>query len=149
LRDGCLPLLLLKSCDHLLHSTMFAARCEHFQALFLRSPLQDVDIHVADAPAFHIQPGRLVQVNCIGPNKCPPVIVETLFFVCRADAKPGAKRITRPIRRSTHHFATGKTTADCVVASASFTVRVGSSAHARYAATAAKIRFRLRGTANN
>ena len=76
-------LFFLKSCHHLLHPAMFAARREHFQTLFLRSPLQDVDVHVADAPAFHFQPARLVQVDGISPNKCPPVIVDNIFLVCR------------------------------------------------------------------
>src|SRR4029077_21246116 len=134
LRDGCFPLFFLKSRDHLLHPAMLAARREHFQTLFLRSPLQDVDVHAANAPAFHIQPGRLVQVDCISPNKRPPIIVDNIFLVRRGYAKPRAKWITRPIRCSTHHFATGKATADCVVASASLTVRIGSSAHAWYVA---------------
>src|ERR1700730_2911243 len=127
---------------------MFAARCEDFQTLFLRSPLHDVDVHAADTPAFHFQSAWLIQVDGISPNECPSIIVSDVFLVCRVDAKPRAERITRPIRRSTHHLATGKTTADCVVASASFTVRIGSSTHVRYT-PAAKIQFRLRGTANN
>src|SRR5207245_5483600 len=110
---------------------------------------QDVDVHVTDAPAFHIQPARFVQVDCISPNKCPPVIVDNIFFVCRGDAKLRAKWITRPIRRSTHHFAAGKTTADCVVASASLTMRIGSSADVWYVARAANARFRLGGTTND
>src|SRR5437870_421755 len=111
---------------------MFAARCEDFQTLFLRSPLQNVDVYVAYAPASHFQPARFIQVDGIGAYECPTIIVNDVFLVCRVDAKSGAKRITRPIRRSTHHLPAGKTTANCVVTSASFTVRVGSSPHVRY-----------------
>ena len=138
LRDG-FPLFLLKSCDHLLHATMFAARCEHFQTLFLRSPLHDVDVHVADAPAFHFQPARLIQVDGISPNERPPVIIDYVFFICRRDAKPCTKRITRPIGRGTHDFGTGKATADRIVAAASLAMRIGSRSHVWYATRAAEI----------
>ena len=136
MRDGRFRLFLLESRHHLLHATMFAARCEHFQTLFLRSPLQDVDIDVADAPAFHFQPARLVQIDCISPNKCPPLIVDNVFLVRRGDAKSRTKRITRPIGRGTQHVAAGKISADCVVGSASLAMRIGSSAHVRYVARA-------------
>src|SRR4029077_13797655 len=43
LRDG-FALLFLEGRDHLPYAAMFAARGEHFQALFLRTPLQNVDI---------------------------------------------------------------------------------------------------------
>src|SRR6184192_3983647 len=129
--DG-FPLFLLKSCDHLLHPTMFAARREHFQTLFLRSPLQDVDVHAANAPASHFQPARFIQVYGIGPDECPPIIVDNVFLVRRGDAKSCAKRITRPIGGGTHHMATGKIGADCVVGSTSLTVRIGGSANVWY-----------------
>src|SRR5437667_12494112 len=110
--DG-FPLFLLKSCDHLLHATMFAARCEHFQTLFPRSPLQDVDIHVTDAPAAHFQPARFIQVYGIGADECPSITVDNLFIDRGGYAKACAKRITRPICRSTHHVPSGPTDADC------------------------------------
>src|SRR5213076_36946 len=81
--DG-FALFLLKSRDHLLHATMFAARCEHFQTLFLRSPLQDVDVHVTDAPTFHFQSTRFIQVYGIGPDECPSIIVDNVFLVVEA-----------------------------------------------------------------
>jgi len=146
--DG-FPLFLLKSCDHLLHATMFAARCEHFQTLFLRSPLQDVDIHVTDAPASHCQPARFIKVYGIGADECPSIIVDNVFLVRGGDAKPCAKRITRPIGCGTHHVAAGKIAADCVVESASLTMRIGSGAHVWYVARAANARFRLSGTTND
>src|SRR5438552_3426569 len=62
LRDGFASLF-LKSCDHLPHAMMFATRGEDFQTLFLRAPLQNVDVHMADAPAFHLKPARLVKVD--------------------------------------------------------------------------------------
>ena len=148
LRDG-FPLFLLKSCDHLLHATMFTARCEHFQTLFLRSPLQDIDVHVTDAPASHFQPARFIQVYGIGPDECPSIIVDNVFLVRGGDAKSCAKRITRPIRRGTHHVAAGKIGADCVVGSASFTMRIGSGAHVWYMARTANAWFRLGGATND
>ena len=139
MRNGWFPLLFLKSCHHLLDSTMFAPRCEDFQTLFLRSPLQDVDVHVANTPASHFQPAWFVQIDGISPYECPSIIVDNVFVVRRGDAKPCAERITRPIRGGTHHVAAGKISANCVMAPASFTVCVGSSADIRHAARCTNI----------
>jgi hypothetical protein len=38
---------------------MFGTRREHLQALYLRTPLQDIDIDVAHTPAFHVETARL------------------------------------------------------------------------------------------
>src|SRR5438034_5683681 len=62
LRDG-FALLFLNGCDHLPRAMVFAARGKYFQTLFVRAPLQDVNVHVADAPAFHLEPARLGKVN--------------------------------------------------------------------------------------
>src|SRR5436190_9295589 len=147
LRDGFF-LFLLKSCDHLLHTPMFATRCEYFQTLFLGSPLQDVDVHVADGPTSHFQSARFIKVYGICPYECPSVIVDNVFLVRGGDAKACAKRITRPIGRGTHHLAARKIGADCIMGSASLTVRIRGSAHVWYVARAANARFRLGGTTN-
>jgi hypothetical protein len=49
LRDS-FALLLFESCNHLLHTTMLATRGKDFQTFFLRTPLQDVDVDIADTP---------------------------------------------------------------------------------------------------
>lgn len=137
--DRCFPLFFLKSCHHLPDPTVFATRCKDFQALFLRSPLQNIDVYVADAPAFHFQPARLVQVDGVSANKGPSIIVNNVFLVCGGDAKPRAEWIARPIGSCTQNVSAGKMSANCIVGSASFTVRVGSSPHVRYVARATKI----------
>src|SRR6202030_4053933 len=68
LRDG-LSLFLLKGGDHLPDTTMFGTRREHFQALYLRTPLQDIDIDVAHTPAFHIETARLVEIDRFGSHE--------------------------------------------------------------------------------
>jgi hypothetical protein len=62
LRDS-LPFFLLETRDHLSDATMFGPRREHFQALYLRTPLQDIDIDVAYTPAFHVEAARLVEID--------------------------------------------------------------------------------------
>jgi hypothetical protein len=148
LRDG-LALLFLKGCNHLPHTVMFATRCEDFQALFLRAPLQNVDVNVPDAPLPHLAPAWLVQVNGVRADQGISIIVDHIFFTCLGNPEPGSKRKVRPIRRGAHHMATGKVLAQCVVDSASSLVpRVGSGTHMWYATPAGESRFRLRGAAD-
>src|SRR6266542_1593854 len=141
LRDG-FALLFLKSSNHLQHATMFATRGEDFQTLFLRAPFQNVDVHVADAPAFHLEPARLVEVDGVGADQRISIIVDNVFFICLGNSESGSYRKVRPIRRGTHHMLTGKTTTEGVVVSASsLAVRVSGSAHLWYATRAGDSRF--------
>ena len=130
---------------------MLATGSEDFQALFLRAPFQNVDVHVADAPVFHLKPARLVKVDGISADQSRPVIVDNVFFVCIGNSESGSYRKVRPIRRGTHHMLAGKTTAERVVVPASsLAVRVSGSAHIGYATRrAGDSRFRLRGAARD
>ena len=150
MRDG-FALLFLKSCNHLPHATMFATRGEDFQTLFLRAPFQNVNVHVADAPTFHLKPARLVEVDGVGADQRIPIIVDYVFFVCLGNSESGSYRKVRPIRRGTHHMLAGKTTAKRVIEPASsFEVRISGSAHIGHVTRrAGDSRFRLRGTARD
>ena len=96
--------------------------------MFLRAPFQNVNVYMADAPAVHFKPGRLVEVDGIGADHRRPVIVDDIFFLCIGNSESGADREVRPIRRGTDHVATGQMITERVVASASLAVGIGSSA---------------------
>src|SRR5438874_2620386 len=98
LRDS-FPSFFLKIGDHLPHAMVFAARREHLQALFLRSPLQNIDIDVAHTPTMHVEAARLVKVDRFGSHERSAVIVNYVFFVCSGNSKPRPEWKTRPIGR--------------------------------------------------
>ena len=146
----CFALLFLKNSDHLPHATMLATGSEDFQTFFLRAPFQNVNVYMADAPAVHFKPARLVEVDGIGADHRRPVIVDDIFFLCIGNSESGPERKVRPIRRSTHHMRTRKPAAERVVAPASaLAVRISGSAHIRYVTRAGDSRCRMRGTACN
>jgi len=128
LRDGFASLF-LKSRDHLPHAAMLATRGEDLQTLFLRAPFHNVDVHVADAPAFHLKPARLVKVDGVGSDQRSAIIVDNIFFVGIGNSESGPDREVRPIRRGTDRVPTGQMITERVVASASLAVGIGSSAH--------------------
>ena len=149
MRDGFASLF-LKSRDHLPHAAMLATRGEDLQTLFLRAPFHNVDVHVADAPAFHLKPARLVEVDGVSADQRSAIIVDNIFFVCIGNSESGSYRKVRPIRRGAHHMMAGKTTADRVIAPASsFAVGISGSAHIWYATPAGESWFRLRGAARD
>src|SRR5439155_10862645 len=83
-----------RGCDHLPYATMFATRGEHFQALFFRTPLQDVDVYMSDAPLLHLELAWLVQINGVGADQRIPIVVDNIFFVRLGDSKPCSERIS-------------------------------------------------------
>ena len=129
---------------------MLATRGEDFQTFFLRTPFQNVNVHMADAPLFHLKPARLVEVDGVGADQRISIIVDNVFFFCVGNSESGPERKVRPIRRSTHHMRTRKPAAERVVAPASaLAVRISGSAHIRYVTRAGDSRCRMRGTACN
>src|SRR5262249_27071625 len=96
LRDG-FAFLLFQGCDHLLHAIVFATWREDFQTLFLRTPLQNVDIDIADTPVSYLSPASLIKVDSVGANQRVTVIVNHVFFARVREAKTRPKRISRPI----------------------------------------------------
>ena len=73
---------------------MFATWREDFQALFFRTPLQDVDVYMSDAPLLHLEPAWLVQINGVGADQRIPIVVDNIFFVRLGDSKPCSERIS-------------------------------------------------------
>src|SRR5262245_17242044 len=113
---------------------MFATRGEDFQTLFIRAPFQNLDVYVADAPAFHLKAARLVKVDGVSANQRIPIIVDNVLFVCLGNSKSCSQGKMRPVRRGAHHVRTGKATAErIVVATSALPMRIGSGAHIGYA----------------
>ena len=92
LRDG-FAFLLFQGCDHLPNAIMFAARCEDFQTFFIRAPLQDVDVHVADTPISHLRSAGFIQIDCAGPDQRVSVIVDNVFFVRFGEPEARSQRV--------------------------------------------------------
>src|SRR5262245_39588355 len=126
---------------------MFATRGEDFQTLFLRTPLQNVDVDVANTPVSYLRPRGLIKIDSVGANQRVPIVVDDVFFVRVCEAKTRPKRISRPIRSGTQHLPTGKISADGIVSPASSLVlRVRGSTHPWNASSSSsgERRFRLR-----
>lgn len=66
---------------------MFGARAEDLKALLLGAPLQNVDVDIAHAPAFHLELGRLVEIDRIRADERGPVIVDDVFLPRAANFK--------------------------------------------------------------
>ena len=128
---------------------MFGTWREHFQALYLRTPLQDIDIDVAHTPAVHVETARLVEIDRFGSHERSVVVVNYIFFVCIGDSEPGAEREAGPIGSGAHHMVPRKRGADSVVGPTFFGMRIGSGTHFWHAMPADEGRLRLRRTAND
>src|SRR5438067_12013404 len=93
---------------------MLRPRCEHFDALFFRTPLQNIDIHVAHAPAFHFQTRRLVKINRIGTDQSGAVVVNHVLLGGLDDFEAGSEREARPVRSSAQNNSARTILADRV-----------------------------------
>src|SRR5262249_34877989 len=144
-----LLLFLLQTGDHLPGATMLGAHGEHFEAFLLRSPLQDVDIHMPDAPAFHLEATRFIKVDSVGADERAAIIVDDILLISLGDSEPCAEREMRPIGSGAHHMLARKTRVKRVVASAPFAMCISGGAHVLHALRAANRRIRLRGAAES
>src|SRR6266480_8122146 len=113
---------------------MFGAWAEHFKALLLRTPLQNVDVDIAHAPAFHLQLGRLVKIDRAGADQRRSVIVDNKFLSGTDDFKSRPEREARPIGGSAHDMMAGEISAEGISTSAFFDTRVSGRADVRHAA---------------
>ena len=86
---------------------MFCTWAQHFETLLLGAPLQNVDVDIAHAPAFHLQLGRLVKIDRAGADQRRSIIVDNKFFFRVDDSEPGAKRKARPIGGGAHDMMAG------------------------------------------
>ena len=113
---------------------MFCPWAQHFKTLLLGAQLQNVDVDIAHAPAFHLQLGRLVKIDRAGADQRRPVIVDNKFFFRVDDSEPGTEREARPIGGGAHDMMAGEISAEGISTSAFFDTRVGSRADIGHAA---------------
>src|SRR5215471_17763372 len=107
---------------------VFRPRCEHLEALLFGPPLQNVDIDISHSPAFHLELGRLVEIDRVRSNKRRSVVVDDEFLMCAHDSETRPKRETRPIRGRAHHVTTGQIHSERIFVSALFDARVSGRA---------------------
>src|SRR5437667_3457079 len=94
---------------------MFRAWSEHLQALRFGTPLQNVDIDVANAPAFHFEPCGLVKVDGVRADQRRSIIVDDVFVLRSGNLEPRSEREARPIRCSADHVSSGEILAERIV----------------------------------
>ena len=100
---------------------MFRPWRENFQALFVRTPLQNVDINVSDAPTLHLEAGIGEQVDRVCSDERAAVVVDDILLIRADQAKTSAERKTRPIGSRTDDIPAGKVHTNGIVFSASAT----------------------------
>src|ERR1043166_8682391 len=83
-----ISLSLLQCRDHPPDGAVFLARGEHFEALRVRTPLQNVYIDQAAAPFFHFEPRRFIKVDRAGANERGAIIVDDIFLIRIDEAEP-------------------------------------------------------------
>ena len=86
---------------------MFGARTENFETLLFRTPLENVDVDITRAPAFHLQFGRLVEVDRACSNESCSVVIDNEFLSRATDSEPRTEWEHRPIRSRAHHVMPG------------------------------------------
>ena len=135
-RDPCRRgrISLLQRGDHFLDLRMLHARTEDLETSLFRAPLQNVDIDIARAPAFHLQLGRLIEVDCAGTDQGRSVIVNDIFLSRADDLEASSERETRPIGGRAHDVMSGQVLAEGVLVSAFFQARISRRANVRHAA---------------
>src|SRR5438128_12663476 len=104
---------------------MLATRGEDFQALFLRAPLQNVDVNLTNTPVFHLEPAGFVKIDGVGADQGSAVIIDDIFFIRIGDSESGSERKTRPIGRGAHDVGARKAAIERVAAAASLAMRIG------------------------
>src|SRR6476619_7966639 len=95
---------------------------QHFDALFIRTPLQNIDIDVTHAPAFHFQSCRLVEVNCVGADQGGAVIIDHIFLGGLHNLESSSEGKARPVGRGAANLPVGKVFANGVAASTTATL---------------------------
>src|SRR5258707_1266337 len=105
---------------------------KHLETLLFRSPLQNVDIDMPNAPPAHLQPCWLVKVDRVRADQCQPVVVNDVFFVSPDDPEMCSQRIARPIRCRAHDVLFGKPLANGIFPATALRVRVSSRSNLRH-----------------
>src|SRR5436309_10190043 len=97
---------------------MFGPWCQHLDALFIRAPVQNIDIHLTHAPASHFQSRRLVKIDRVGADQSGAVVIDHVLFPRLDDFESGSEREARPVGSGTPNNSPGKIFADGVASSA-------------------------------
>ena len=73
---------------------MFCPWAQHFETLLLGAPLQNVDVDIAHAPAFHLRLGRLVKIDRAGADQRRSIssIINSSFVSTIRNRVPRGKR---------------------------------------------------------
>lgn len=95
---------ILESQDHATADPIARTRSENVQALLIGTPLQDVDIDVANAPFAHGEAISFVEVDCVRPDQGGAVIVDLENFFSIYDTEFRPEREMRPIGGGTLHI---------------------------------------------
>lgn len=74
-----------------MHRAMFRPRSKNLQTFRIRSPLEDIDIDMPNAPSFHLEPTRLMEIDGIRPDKRGTVIINNVFFLRPDDSEARAE----------------------------------------------------------
>ena len=119
---------------HALDVAVFHPLAENGEAAGVVTPVENFDVHRADAPHIHRAARRLVEVNRIAARKRPADVVHLAHLARIEDAKHRAGRPARPIGGSAADFPVAQRRAECSVAAVAemiiLAVRVSRRAHA-------------------
>src|SRR5215813_4599948 len=121
--------LLRERKDHSLDAAIFLSGGQHFKALLLRTPFNDVDIDRADAPTLHLQPVGSVEIDCPCTDQGAAVIIDLKNFVRIYDSKFGSEGPARPIGSCAPDILARESTSDCIAPAAPLGVGVGGGAY--------------------
>src|ERR1044071_6313661 len=122
---------LFEARDHPPDKAVSFSRLENFEAVFLGTPFDDVDVDMPDAPRAHGAPAGLVKVDCVGAGEGAAIVVDHVTVAGFNDLKARPQREPGPVRRGAHDIRAGEARADVIVAPAALRVGVGGGANVR------------------
>src|ERR1043166_4603198 len=103
---------LFEARDHPPDEAVSFSRPENFEALFLGTPFDDVDVDMAHSPGSHRGSAGLVKVNGVGPNKGAAIIVNHVTVRRSHNLESSSEREPGPVRRGAHDIRAGEACAD-------------------------------------
>src|SRR5947209_18312804 len=112
---------------------MFRTWNQHLHASLFGTPLQNVDVDIANAPAFHFEFARFVKIDGVGSDQGGSVIVNDVFLARAANSKPGPDWKHRPVRGGAHDETSRQVSAESVARTAFFLLGVGGGSHIAHA----------------
>jgi len=95
---------------------------QHFDALFIRTPLQNVNIDLTNAPSFHFQSRRLVKIDGVAADQRGAVIIDHIFLGGLHNLESSSEWKVRPVGRGAANLPVGKIFANGIAASTTATL---------------------------